>query len=107
VKEKALTLLGVVFILLPIACATALPIPTQETVSPMSLQQSGTTLAALQDGRGLYVAHCASCHNLHLPCEFSKVQWDKIMFKMQAKSKIDDPTKDSILAYLKIMAAPE
>jgi hypothetical protein len=87
---------------LPIACATALPMPNDEMVSQAGTQWPGTSLSDLQMGRSQYVEHCAACHNLHLPSEYSPKRWEEIMVRMQLKAKIDDPLKDSILRYLYI-----
>lgn len=86
---------------LPLACATVLPMPNDEMVSQADTQWPGTSLSDLQMGRTQYSEHCAACHYLHLPSEFSPDKWDEIMMRMQLKAKIDDPLKDSILRYLK------
>ena len=51
-------------------------------------------------GRTLYVDHCSSCHNLHLPNEYSAQEWKKKLDEMQAKAKITDPEKQLIFQYL-------
>jgi len=51
-------------------------------------------------GRKLYVNHCSSCHNLHLPSEYGAEQWKKNVDEMQERSKISDNEKQLILQYL-------
>ncbi len=85
---------------LPFACATLLPVPTEESASWASQQWPGTTLADLQSGRSSYEATCASCHDLHLPSEFTPEKWERIMVKMQVKARINDGQKNLILRYL-------
>ncbi|MDQ6609355.1 MAG: hypothetical protein M3Y85_06005 [Bacteroidota bacterium] len=54
----------------------------------------------LLSGRKLYVAHCGSCHNLHLPKEFDTNGWKKQLNEMQVKAKITDEEKGLIYKYL-------
>jgi cytochrome c5 len=89
-------------ILLPIACATALPVPTEETAAQADRDWPGTTLTDLQSGRRCYIETCAACHNLHLPSEYSPEKWTVIMEKMQVKARISDNKEDLILHYLMV-----
>ena len=54
----------------------------------------------LNTGRTIYVDHCSSCHNLHLPKEFNAEGWKKHLDTMQVKAKISDSEKQLILEYL-------
>jgi len=54
----------------------------------------------LMTGRKLYVEHCSSCHNLHLPKEYNREQWRFQLDEMQAKAKISDAEKKLIYDYL-------
>ena len=56
--------------------------------------------AGLLQGRKLYVNHCGSCHNLHLPKEYNANQWKKNIDEMQEKAKITDKEKQLILQFL-------
>jgi len=100
--EKVATGGGLAFILFS-ACAPFLPGPTLDGLSRIQADQPGLTLSDLQTGRHLYAAHCASCHQLHLPSEKTPQAWEKIVPRMGEKGKIDQATCDSILAYLKAM----
>ena len=51
-------------------------------------------------GRKLYVNHCSSCHNLHLPKEYNAAQWKGNVDEMQEKAKITDGEKQLILQFL-------
>ena len=51
-------------------------------------------------GRKLYVDHCSSCHNLHLPHEYDSAGWIKRLDEMQEKAKITDEEKQLIFEYL-------
>ena len=54
----------------------------------------------LLSGRTLYVDHCSSCHNLHLPKERDAIGWKKQLDEMQVKAKITDGEKELIYKYL-------
>ena len=99
-KHFFLPLLALGIVVSPIACATALPIPTEENASWAAHEWPGTTLNSLQTGRRCYANTCAACHNLHLPSEFPPEHWEKILERMQPKAHIDDAKKDLILRYL-------
>jgi Dihaem cytochrome c len=100
-----LLLLGAMAVL-PLACATALPHATPESLSRADRMWPGTRLEDLEMGRRDYVAHCAACHHLHLPSEFTSEKWTAILVKMQRKAKIDDSLKDSIYRYLASESRP-
>lgn len=60
----------------------------------------------LLSGRKLYVNHCSSCHNLHLPKEFDTIGWETEIDKMQERAKITDEEKQSIIEYLTSQPKP-
>ncbi|MDP4263564.1 MAG: cytochrome c [Bacteroidota bacterium] len=51
-------------------------------------------------GRKLYTSYCSSCHNLHLPGQFTAGQWKMKVDAMQPRAKITDEQKQLILQYL-------
>lgn len=51
-------------------------------------------------GRKLYVDHCGSCHNLHLPKEYDEAGWQRQLDEMKVRAKITDEEKQVILIYL-------
>jgi hypothetical protein len=63
--------------------------------------RSGIMLDSLAEGRKLYVNHCGSCHNLHLPQQYTSSEWEKNVAEMQVKAGISDNQKANILGYLK------
>ena len=74
-----------------LSCSPLLYIPS----SADALQQQ-----QLLAGRKLYVDHCGSCHNLHLPYEFTAEVWVNKIDKMQFRAKINDKEKQLIFQYL-------
>ncbi|MGH2643075.1 MAG: c-type cytochrome [Chitinophagaceae bacterium] len=81
-------------------CASQLYQPASLNVQKARQVEPDITLAELQSARKLYAAKCSSCHNLHLPGEYTAIQWPKILDKMQPKARISDDQKKLILAYL-------
>jgi len=69
------------------SCSQTLYVPT----SPDAARQE-----QLLKGRDLYVQHCSGCHNLHLPNEYTAVEWQKKLDEMQEKAKITTEEKQSI-----------
>lgn len=81
-------------------CASRLYLPAAPNVQKARQADPGITLEQLQTARKLYAIKCSSCHNLHLPREFTSAQWPGILDKMQPKAKITDEQKKLLLAYL-------
>jgi mono/diheme cytochrome c family protein len=61
----------------------------------------------LLTGRQLYVDHCSSCHNLHLPREYGDEGWKKQLDEMQVKAKITNEEKNLIFNYLTFQGGNE
>jgi hypothetical protein len=78
-------------------CSPALYIP-----SASDQESAGIALDSLKLGRLLYIKHCSSCHNLHLPEQFTAAEWEKNVVEMQEKAKINDLQKETLLNYLKV-----
>lgn len=74
-----------------LGCAPQLYIPSDAD----SIKQQ-----QLLQGRKLYVSHCGSCHNLHLPKEYNAGQWENNIDKMQMRAKITETEKQLIFQYL-------
>jgi hypothetical protein len=43
---------------------------------------ASATLKELQEGRVLYIDHCAACHSLYSPDDFSASQWPQVLSTM-------------------------
>lgn len=80
-----------IFLTLVYCCQPTLYLPNSEDLNER---------AELISGRKLYVSHCSSCHNLHLPQEFSHERWQHQLDEMQQKAKITDKEKQLIYNYL-------
>jgi len=77
-----------------VACSQNLYIPTAETVEDID------RLAALTEGRKLYIANCGSCHNLYKPETYSAEKWTHEIIEMKGKAMISDYQAGLILKYL-------
>jgi Dihaem cytochrome c len=78
-----------------ISCATALYVPTNNDAI-----KNNVPLETLVQGRDLYVNKCGSCHNLHLPSQYTNQQWHPILIKMQIKAKLSDSQMKLISRYI-------
>ncbi len=65
------------------ACSPALYLPTLADADRV-----GVSADSLLIGRSLYVNHCGSCHNLHLPEQYNRQHWEKEIPEMRIKAKI-------------------
>ena len=77
------------------ACVATLYVPTEKDAV-----KNKVSLKELQQGRVLYVKNCSSCHNLHLPSEFTKHEWWTKVDRMQTRAKVDSTQKRLIVKYL-------
>lgn len=89
-------------VVLLVSCSPALYRPT-----PSDALQAGTDLDNLLAGRALYVKHCGSCHNVHLPAQFTRSQWEIKLPEMQQKAKISDKETKLISDFLLARCKPE
>lgn len=71
---------------------------SQQLYVPVS--SDDTQQQQLLAGRKLYIDHCSSCHNLHLPNEYSGEVWTMKIDEMQQRAKITEEEKLLILKYL-------
>lgn len=56
--------------------------------------------AATDAGKVSYENHCAQCHGLFSPKEFTKEQWAPILVRMQKKAHLSDAEMAPITAYI-------
>lgn len=89
--HKLITIIIIIISFIILSCVVQLYLPVSS--DPIIQQQ-------LLKGRQLYVSHCGSCHNLHLPNEYNANGWSKQLNEMQVKAKITDEEKRLIYTYL-------
>ena len=64
---------------------------------------SGTnelTTKDLAEARNLYVGKCAKCHRFYEPRNYSEINWQAWMIKMDQKSKLNTRQADLLKTYL-------
>jgi hypothetical protein len=91
-KRNPIILLAV---LLFCACSPALYLPTMTDAA-----KTGVSADSLMIGRTLYVDHCGSCHNVHLPEQYTSKHWIKEMSEMKQKAKVSDQEAKLILNFI-------
>ncbi len=96
-KKAVLITIGL-FILY--GCASKLYVPAPVNVEKARAVSPDITLEQMRSARDLYITKCSSCHNLHLPREFTAPEWQKNLDRMQPKAKITDAQKQLLYAYL-------
>jgi cytochrome c2 len=79
-------------ILLLISCSSQLYIPIEATPT--------VSLENLKTGREIYVKKCSSCHQLHLPNQYTEKVWMHNLNEMQVRAKISDEEKQLIYQYI-------
>lgn len=79
-------------ILLLFSCSSQLYVPIEAT--------STVSLEDLKTGREIYVKKCSSCHQLHLPNQYTEKAWKANLTEMQDRAKITDAEKQLIYQYI-------
>jgi hypothetical protein len=88
-------------LLLLCACSPALYMPTIADAD-----RTGVSTDSLLIGRTLYVNHCGSCHNLHLPEQYTRQHWEKEIPEMQQKAKISEEEAKLITNFILARSKP-
>jgi mono/diheme cytochrome c family protein len=57
-------------------------------------------LAALREGRRLFVSRCIECHTLPPYWHYSASEWPKIVDSMAHRASLKNAQRDDIVAYL-------
>lgn len=88
-----------------LACSAALDHPTPRDAEWAQQEWPGTTVQDLAHGRALYVDKCSSCHNLHLPSEYSPEEWKGYVAYMVVEAKLTPDEQETIARYLAAASA--
>lgn len=88
-----------------LACSAALDHPTPQDAEWAQRDWPGTTVKDLAQGRALYVDKCSSCHNLHLPSEYSPEEWKGYVAYMVTEAKLTPEEQRAIARYLAAASA--
>lgn len=85
-----------------VGCSTALYMPNS-----VDADRAGVSAEKLMNGRTLYINKCGSCHNLHLPEQYTQKQWLKVMPEMQKRAKVTDEESKQIIDFLLVRSKAE
>lgn len=61
---------------------------------------ANATLEELQQGRALYIDHCAACHSLYSPDDFSVSQWPQVLSSMSPRAGLSSANTLLVKKYL-------
>ncbi len=84
------------------ACSPALYIPSMADAT-----RTGISADSLLIGRKLYVNHCGSCHNLHLPEQYTRTHWEEEIYFMKCKAKLTENEAKLITQFVTAHSKPE
>lgn len=87
-------------LVLAVGCAGGIARPTDADALWAAGEWPGTTRAALEDGRELYVRKCGGCHALYEPARFPEAHWRERIDEMSARARLAPEQRDHILRYL-------
>ncbi len=62
--------------------------------------QKAALIVKQNQGEELYENYCERCHKLYGPEEYTILEWQSILKKMQHKAHLEDVDMDKILIYL-------
>lgn len=79
--------------------------PSDPTVPQMPSPPKEGSAAHIAQGKGLFETHCARCHKLYSPTDFTQTEWEPILKKMQPKARLDDQQIDLVREYIYSIAA--
>ena len=83
------------------SCGTtsfAPPPVTAELARAGALQH--VDLAALREGRALFVSRCIECHTLPAVSQHSATEWPRIIDEMAGRASLKSTERDAVLAYI-------
>lgn len=97
--------LVVTIVLLLAACARIqMPAVSPADADHASSRWPGTSVDDLNQGRQLYIARCASCHQPVPPADVPAAEWPGHVAEMKERSKLDDHQADLVVRYLVTMS---
>ena len=65
-----------------------------------SIEMNGTTRAALERGREVYLSDCTRCHSVEPINRYSIDHWRDILERMGPQSKLDESRTAALQAYI-------
>jgi cytochrome c5 len=63
-------------------------------------QHQHVDLAALREGRTLFVSRCIECHTLPAVSQHSATEWPRLIDEMAGRANLKSTERDAVLAYI-------
>jgi len=101
---RRLYLVSIALVLLVAACGGSIPHATDAQLQRAQQRWPGTTRAALDRGRDVYVTSCSGCHNLYRPAKLTSAKLPSILKTMAPRAKLAPPDAELVLRYLVAVA---
>jgi cytochrome c5 len=82
------------------ACESANYVPPVTSQMVAANKAGGVTVAALREGRMLFVNRCIECHALPPLWQHNAEDWPNIVDAMSARASLKRPERDALVAYI-------
>jgi cytochrome c5 len=82
------------------ACVAPIIEPDAKDARWAATRWPGTSLDDLKGGRRLFVARCASCHELPVPNVKTPDEWASVIDEMAPRAHLTPGDRDQVLRYL-------
>lgn len=76
--------------------------PIREGVLTSVSSAANSTLVELQEGRGIYLDECISCHAARPIDDYSLVEWDAILKRMNPESNLSASEATVLRKYIRV-----
>ncbi len=107
---KSLLLFIIIILFCFISCQKkAIPVITERKEKTWTKTTRDSILATITpdtlEGKSVFIARCARCHDLPLPDQYTASEWEGILSTMMTRARLNNEQKIHIAAYLKTHAA--
>jgi mono/diheme cytochrome c family protein len=92
--------MGMIALISGCAGTKTVPMPTAKDVEYANRNGQATSLAALNQGRKLYIRRCSACHNLKDPASLTPADWPEMVDRMATNAELNPDQKRAITQYL-------
>lgn len=99
-RRRARLAVGSPFLVALLGCLTVEQMAPRVESVLVTANTSNESLAALEEGRNIYITDCARCHSVERVNRYTVAQWEKIVERMAPESKLDAAEKDALRSYL-------
>jgi mono/diheme cytochrome c family protein len=93
--------IGITWFTALVSCELENHAPPPVTSAMTRTAKKNVDLAALNEGRSLFVRRCIECHTLPAFWHYSDGEWPRILDDMSHRARLDSAQREAILAYLR------